>query len=251
MIEETKQPETTSAPLEEILDQFETTDNGQSSSPYVAADSESPLTDESEKKVTEEPRGVEGVEQTPEKTIAQLQEQIENLKQEIAEKEEQVDGWKKRHITLAAEFDNYRKRTQREMEEMEILIKRKTISEILPVVDNFERARTQLKPANDGEMAIHKSYQGVYKNLVDNLKRLGVAPMRPEGQLFDPNYHEAMLSEPTNDHPEGTVVEQLVRGYLIGEQVLRHAMVKVAAPKETGSHTEAGTSEVEGQTNNV
>jgi len=99
-------------------------------------------------------------------------------------------------------------------------------------VDNFERARTQIKPANDGEMGIHKSYQGVYKTLVDSLKRLGVSPMRPEGQPFDPSYHEAMMRQYTDEHPEGTVVEQLVRGYTLGEQVLRHALVKVAAPKE-------------------
>jgi molecular chaperone GrpE len=54
--------------------------------------------------------------------------------------------------------------------------------------------------------------------------------MRPEGQQFDPNYHEAMLREATNEHPEGTVIEQLMRGYLLEEQVLRHAMVKVAVP---------------------
>ena len=56
--------------------------------------------------------------------------------------------------------------------------------------------------------------------------------MRPEGNQFDPNYHEAMLREPTNDYPEGTVIEQLVRGYLLGDEVLRHAMVKVATEAE-------------------
>ncbi len=105
------------------------------------------------------------------------------------------------------------------------------MTELLAVVDNFERARTQIVPANEGETKIHKSYQGVYKNLVDSLKRLGVSPMRPEGQPFDPNYHEAMMREHTDEYPEGTVIEQLVRGYLIGEQVLRHAMVKVSAGK--------------------
>jgi molecular chaperone GrpE len=81
-------------------------------------------------------------------------------------------------------------------------------------------------------MTIHKSYQGVYKQLVDSLKRLGVSPMRPEGQEFDPNLHEAVMREATDEHPEGTVLEELVRGYFLGDRVLRHAMVKVAAPKE-------------------
>lgn len=79
-------------------------------------------------------------------------------------------------------------------------------------------------------MAIHKSYQGVYKQLVEALKRLGVSAMRAEGQEFDPMLHEAVMREPTAEHPEGTVIEEFVRGYQLGDRVLRHAMVKVAAP---------------------
>ncbi len=92
---------------------------------------------------------------------------------------------------------------------------------------------------------IHKSYQGVYKNLVDSLKRLGVSPMRPEGQVFDPLYHEAMLREYTDEYAEGIIIEELMRGYMLGDQVLRHAMVKVAAPKPTESpeENESSTSE--------
>lgn len=159
--------------------------------------------------------------------------QIESLAKQLHEANEQIDNWKKHAIRLKADYENFQKRTEREKTEVEKQIKRKTLTEILSVVDNFERARTQIKPANDGEMAIHKSYQGVYKNLVDSLKRLGVSAMRPEGQPFDPNYHEAMLRQPTDEHPEGTVIEQLVRGYTIDDQVLRHALVSVAAPKES------------------
>ncbi len=103
---------------------------------------------------------------------------------------------------------------------------------MLPVVDSFERARSHLKPQTDQEAAIHKSYQGIYKQLVDCFKRIGVAPMRPEGKPFDPNFHEAVLQEATDEYPEGTVIEELVRGYLLGDRVLRHAMVKVAAVPE-------------------
>jgi molecular chaperone GrpE len=138
-------------------------------------------------------------------------------------------------MRIAADFDNFRKRTAKEKEELEQQIKRVTITELLPVVDNFERARSQIKPQNDGEMTIHKSYQGVYKQLVDGLKRIGVSPMRPEGQEFDPNLHEAVMREPTDQHPEGVVIEQLMRGYMLNERVLRHAMVKVAAALENPS----------------
>ncbi|MHC5610445.1 MAG: nucleotide exchange factor GrpE [Nostoc sp.] len=157
--------------------------------------------------------------------LAELTQQIESLKTQLEERSTQ-------YMRIAADFENYRKRTSKEKEELEALMKRNTILELLPVVDNFERARSHLKPQSDGEMTMHKSYQGVYKQLVDSLKRLGVAPMRPEGEEFDPNLHEAVMREPTDEHPEGRVLEELVRGYYLGDRVLRHAMVKVAAPKE-------------------
>lgn len=151
--------------------------------------------------------------------------QLESLKAQLDERVSQ-------YMRIAADFENYRKRTLKEKEDLELKVKRNTITELLPIVDNFERARAQIKPQNDGEMGIHKSYQGVYKQLVDCLKRLSVSPMRPEGQQFDPNEHEAVMREPTDEYPEGTVLEELVRGYFIGDRVLRHAMVKVAAQKE-------------------
>lgn len=162
--------------------------------------------------------------ETTESTIGVTQ-QIDSLKAQVEDRNTQ-------YMRIAADFENYRKRTQKEKEELEQQVKRNTINELLPIVDNFERARSQLKPQTDGEMSIHKSYQGVYKQLVDGLKRLGVSPMRPEGQPFDPNLHEAVMREPTDEYPEGTVLEELVRGYNLGDRVLRHAMVKVAAPKE-------------------
>lgn len=160
--------------------------------------------------------------------LAELAQQNESLKAQLEERSTQ-------YMRIAADFENYRKRTQKEKEDLEVFSRRNTIMEVLPVVDNFERARSHLKPQSEGEMTIHKSYQGVYKQLVDCLKRLGVSPMRPEGQEFDPNLHEAVMREATDEQPEGTVLEELVRGYFLGDRVLRHAMVKVAAPKEESS----------------
>lgn len=182
-------------------------------------------------------------EKSSKEIIAILQKDLASHRQELAEQSEQLDTFKKRYMALAAEFDNFRKRTQREKEEQAKVIKGRTITELLPVVDNFERARTQIKPNSDGENQIHKSYQGVYKNLVDSLKSLGVAPMRPEGKIFDPKYHEAMLREPTAEYSEDTVIEELVRGYLLDDIVLRHSMVKVAVPPEEGSTPTPGEAE--------
>jgi molecular chaperone GrpE len=158
--------------------------------------------------------------------------ECESLKTQLEERTNQ-------HLRLAADFENYRRRTQKEKEDLEIQVKCSTVSELLSVVDNFERARSQLKPQTDGETNLHKSYQGIYKDMVDRLKKIGVSPMRAEGQPFDPNFHEAVMREPTADQPEGVVLEELVRGYLLGDKVLRHAMVKVSTAPESATESTA------------
>ncbi|GAB4244905.1 MAG: nucleotide exchange factor GrpE [Stanieria sp.] len=180
-----------------------------------------------------------------EEIISVLQQENANLKKLLDEQTEQNNNTKAQYARLAADFDNFRRRTSKEKENLEQQTKKSIITELLPVIDNFERARTQIKPNNEGEQTIHNSYQGVYKTLVDCLKRMGVAAMRPEGEQFDPNFHEAMLREATDEHPEGTVIEQLIRGYLLEDQVLRHAMVKVAVPKEPMITSEEETAKVE------
>jgi molecular chaperone GrpE len=166
--------------------------------------------------------------------LSDLNGQIESLKTQVEERSNQ-------YMRIAADFDNFRKRSQKEKEDLEQQVKRSTILELLPVVDNLERARSQFNNLQtDAEKNIHKSYQSVYKQLVDTLKRLGVSAMRPEGKEFDPNLHEAVMRESTHEYPEGTVTEELVRGYFLGDRVLRHALVKVAAaPEEAIPETKA------------
>jgi len=168
--------------------------------------------------------------------LSELTTQVESLKAALEERSNQ-------YVRIGADFENFRKRTQKEKEDLEEQVKSTTITKLLPVLDNFERARSQLKPQTDAELSIHKSYQSVYKQLVDSLKSLGVSPMRPEGEEFDPNLHEALISQPTDEHPEGTILEELVRGYFLGEnrRVLRHAMVKVAAAPDPGVDSEENT----------
>lgn len=161
--------------------------------------------------------------------VADLERQIAGLKAQLEDRANQS-------MRIAADFENYRKRTSKEKDELATQIKGDTVIELLPVVDNFERARSQIKPQTEAEMTIHKSYQSVYKQLVETLKRLGVSAMRAEGQEFDPLLHEAVMREPTADHAEGVVIEEFVRGYQLSDRVLRHAMVKVAAPPEDDSN---------------
>ena len=224
MTEDHKQPETISENPEVIVvDNTADTSNSEAESSV-----DSVPTNETD--LTAEDGGVTSNEN--EEIFAAFQQENAHLKQLLDEKTQQAEFAKAQYARLAADFENFRRRTVKEKENLELQIKKNVITELLPVVDNFERARTQLKPESEGEKAIHSSYQGVYKTLVECLKKMGVSAMRPEGQEFDPNYHEAMLREPSNEYPEGTVIEQLMRGYVLGDIILRHAMVKVAVPQE-------------------
>ena len=233
MTEERKQPENIDENLEAVMEN--SPDNTDSATESTMNAGEAMETDiEADISIDEN-----------EEVFAAFQQENANLKKLLDEKTQQADLAKAQYARLAADFENFRRRTIKEKESLEVQVKKNVITELLPVIDNFERARTQLKPESDGERAIHSSYQGVYKTLVECLKKMGVAAMRPEGQEFDPNYHEAMLREPTNEHPEGTVIEQLMRGYTIGDTILRHAMVKVAVPQEPVITSEQKTTENE------
>ena len=131
-------------------------------------------------------------------------------------------------MRIAADFDNFRKRQSRDQDDLKIQLTCNTLSEILPVVDNFERARQQLNPEGEEAQALHRSYQGLYKQLVEVLKQLGVAPMRVVDQAFDPTLHEAVMREPSDEKAEDIVIEELQRGYHLNGRVLRHALVKVS-----------------------
>ena len=150
-------------------------------------------------------------------TVARL-EQLENEHQTL----------KNQYVRIAADFDNFRKRQSRDQDDLKVQLICKSLSAILPIVDNFERARQQLKPESEEAQTLHRSYQGLYKQLVDVLKQQGVAPMRVVGQRFDPNLHEAVLREPNDEYEEDVNIEELQRGYHLDGKVLRHALVKVS-----------------------
>ncbi len=153
---------------------------------------------------------------------------LQEAQAELATLRSEHEALKSQYMRIAADFDNYRKRQLRDQEEAKLQIVCNTLGEILPVVDNFDRARQQLNPQGEEAQALHRSYQGLYKQLVDVFKQLGVSPMRVEGEPFDPTLHEAVMREPSHDHPEDVVIEELQRGYQLHGKVLRHALVKVS-----------------------
>ena len=150
------------------------------------------------------------------------------LEAELIALKGQYDNLNGQYMRLAADFDNFRKRQSRDNDDLRLQITCGTLGEILPVLDNFERARQQLSPQHEEAQTLHRSYQGLYKQLVDVFKQLGVAPMRVEGEPFDPNLHEAVLREESEEHPEDVIVAELQRGYHLNGRVLRHALVKVS-----------------------
>ena len=157
----------------------------------------------------------------PQERLRQLEGELESLRSEH-------EALRSQYMRIAADFDNFRKRQSRDQEDLRVQIACNTLSEILPVVDNFDRARQQLNPQTEEAQSLHRSYQGLYRQLVDVFKQLGVSPMRVEGEPFDPTLHEAVLREPSQHHPEDVVIEELQRGYHLHGRVLRHALVKVS-----------------------
>ncbi len=154
--------------------------------------------------------------------------QIADNEARLQQLETEHETLKSQYMRISADFDNFRKRQTRDHDDLKIQLTCTTLSEILPVVDNFERARQQLNPEGEEAQALHRSYQGLYKQLVEVLKQLGVAPMRVVDQSFDPTLHEAVLREPSDEKAEDIVTEELQRGYHLNGRVLRHALVKVS-----------------------
>jgi molecular chaperone GrpE len=166
------------------------------------------------------------------------------LEAELASLQAEHETLRGQYMRIAADFDNFRKRQSRDRDDLRLQITCTTVAEILPVVDNFERARQQLNPQHEEAQSLHGSYQGLYRQLVEVLKQLGVASMRVEGEPFDPSLHEAVMREPSDQHPEDVVIEELQRGYQLNGRVLRHALVKVSmgpGPAGDGPASDSGS----------
>jgi len=138
------------------------------------------------------------------------------------------DGLQDRLLRTAAEFDNYRKRVERERRDLADYMKADILTELLPIVDNFDRAM-QVPAGGEGD-ALRKGMELIYKQMLDVLRKRGVTPIEALGADFDPNVHEAVIHEASASHREGEVMQQLQRGYMLGERLLRPALVKVAKP---------------------
>ena len=131
-----------------------------------------------------------------------------------------------RLLRTAAEFDNYRKRVDRERRELSDFVAADVLTELLPILDNLERALQA--PAGGDADAYRQGVEMIQRQMFDLLRKRGVKPIEAVGADFDPNYHQAVSHDISPDHREGEVIEELRRGYMLGERLLRPAMVKVA-----------------------
>ena len=175
-----------------------------------------------------------------------LKNTISNNDARLEQLEKEHETLKSQYVRIAADFENFRKRQSRDQDDLKIQLVSKALTSILPIVDNFERARQQLKPESEEAQALHRSYQGLYKQLVEVLKQQGVASMKVVGQQFDPTLHEAVLKEPSDDFDEDFIIEELQRGYHLEGKVLRHALVKVSmGPGKQNSQEEVEKDKVE------
>ena len=163
--------------------------------------------------------------------LADRSAEIEKLKKEL---DQVTDRWKRQ----AADFQNYRRRTEQEKEQMVSFGKAMVIQQLLDVVDDFQRSleateQTEKNGGTEGVSTYESLKSGVelvYQKLMDELKKMDVVPIEALGQPFDEDFHEALMQQPVADGQEpGIIVSEIQRGYRMGDRVLRHSKVVVAS----------------------
>jgi molecular chaperone GrpE len=144
----------------------------------------------------------------------------------VADLQRERDDYYDRWMRKAAEFDNYRRRIERERREHSDQTVLDLLQELLLVVDDFDRALTV--DAGEAGSAYRKGVELIHAKLYDLLRKRGVKPIEALGADFDPNVHQAVMQETSDTHRDGEIIGELRKGYMIGDRLLRPAMVKVA-----------------------
>ena len=169
----------------------------------------------------------EAAEEDPEEKAEKPKKKLFGGKDKKKDKlQEQIDELKDKNLRQMAEFENYRRRTEKEKQAMFETGAKSVIEKLLPVVDNFERGLGALKEEEKG--AFSDGMQMIYKQLMDELEKLEVKPIEAVGKEFDPNLHNAVMHVDDEELGENVVAEELQKGYMYRENVVRHSMVKVA-----------------------
>ena len=169
----------------------------------------------------------EGADKTPEAAAEDAKEAPEETPDPLTESEKKVSDLTDRLQRQMAEFENFRRRSEKEKSTMFDMGARSVIEKILPVVDNFERGLAAV-PAEEKDGPIAAGMEKIYKQLMDELSAIGVKPIKAQGENFDPNMHNAVMHIDDDTIDENIVVEEFQKGYTYHDTVIRYSMVKVA-----------------------
>ena len=184
-----------------------------------------------EKKEMELEKAEAGIEKREELQIDVLKERLEKSEKEYKELEDRL-------LRLAAEFDNYKKRTAREFQSIIKNANEELISRLVETLDNFQRAldsasrskSNSTKNSNDFD-SFHKGVELIYQHFREILRKQGLKEIKAIGEPFDPHFHEAVMQRESDEFPEGTVIDEISRGYILNDKVIRHSKVIVSKGK--------------------
>lgn len=158
--------------------------------------------------------------ESSEETLSTEPTELEQLQAQLDEKEND-------YLRLRADFDNYRRRVQKDTEAAAKYRSQSLVNDLLPVLDNFERA-LETSATSDETKILLKGVDMVFRMFKQALETEGVQEINPEGETFDPNFHQAVMQEASDSHESGTVIQTLQKGYQLKDRIIRPAMVKVS-----------------------
>lgn len=182
---------------------------------------------------TAEPAAGEGAGGAAEATAEDvLQAELEDLRRRLEEQERKSRENHEQYLRALADLDNYRRRAKQREEEVRQYANQELLASLLPILDNFERALTAAEEAHSFE-SLRDGVSLILRQMQDFLSKNGVTPVEAVGQVFDPSVHEAVLQSPASEeHPAGTVVQEIRKGYMLNGRLLRAALVAVAKEQE-------------------
>ncbi|WP_026668297.1 nucleotide exchange factor GrpE [Butyrivibrio sp. AE2005] len=181
---------------------------------------------EAEAEASEEEASAEENEETSEEESGDKKKGLFNKKEKKDPLKEKIDELNDRLIRQVAEFDNFRKRTDKEKAQMFEQGQGSILEKLLPVIDNFERG-LQAVPEDEKDGAFADGMNKIYKQLMKQMEDLGVTPIEAVGKEFDPNFHNAVMQVESEEYESGIVAQELQKGYMFHDTVLRHSMVGV------------------------
>ena len=171
---------------------------------------------------------------TDEKAVGDGAEPTDPLKElevKLAAKEQEIAEAHDRLLRVSADYENYKKRSAREMEDFRKYANQSLLKEMLTVVDNLELAINSAKEEKNTDKKLIEGLNLTRNEMLRVFEKFNVKPITARGEIFDPAFHEAVMREETDDYPENTVLSEFQKGYLIHDRLLRPAMVVVAVPK--------------------